>query len=212
MDEDFEVQLLDFLRRNVRDDLLDGPCSQPVLDEAAVLELVDDEVVAVLLVLLHVDDGVVLPELLDADDLPVVLELLDVDDLPVLLELLYDDVADAQFESLDALDELADAVGLDVGCQCQSLRSRCPTLLLLQAILDALFQDADVGTILLHSMDVLLHIPNHDADDHLEVGPNDVLNISNVDPDPDVANVLVDANVVMAGSGVAHQCRFRSRR
>ena len=78
----------------VRNDLLDGQCSQPVLDEAAVLELVDDEVVAVLLVLLHADDGVVLPELL------------------------YDDVADAQFESLDAVDEPV-VVGLDMGCQCQ---------------------------------------------------------------------------------------------
>ena len=138
--------------------------------------------------------------------------------------MLYDDVADAQFESLDALDEPADVVGLDVGCQRQSLWSRCPTLLLLlllllRAILDALFKDVDVGTILLHShvrlddMDVLLlHIPNHDADDDLDVGPNDVLNISNVDPDLDVANVLVDANVVMAGSEVAHRCRFRSRR
>ena len=52
-----------------------------------------------------------------------------------------------------------------------------------------------MGTILLHShvhlddMDVpLLHIPNYDADDDLDVGPNDVLNISNVDPDLDVAN------------------------
>ena len=76
-----------------------------------------------------------------------------------------------------------------------------------------------MGTILLHShvrlddMDVLLlRIPNHDADDDLDAGPNDVLNISNVDPDPDVANVVVDANVVMAGSEVAHRCRFRSRR
>ena len=167
MVEDVEVQLLDFLCHDVRDDLLDGLCSQPVLDEAVVLELVGDEVVAVLLVLLHADDGVVLPELLDAgglpalpelldvDDLPVLLELLDVDDLPALLELLYDDVADAQFESLDVFDELVDVVGLDVGCRCQSLRSRWPTLLL-----------ADVGTILLHShvrpddIDVLLlHIP-----------------------------------------------------
>ena len=205
MDEDVEVQLLDFLCHHARDDLLDGLCSQPVLDEAVVLELVDGGVVAVLLVLLHADNGVVRPELLDADTLPVLLEPLDVDDLPVLLELLYDDVADAQFESLDALDEPAE--GLDVGCQCQPLRSRCPTLLL-----------ADVETILLHShvrlddMDVPLHIPNHDADDDLDVGPNDVLNISNVDPDLDVANVLVDANVVMAGGEVAHRCRFRSRR
>ena len=43
-------------------------------------------------------------------------------------------------------------------------------------------------------MDVLLlRIPKHDADDDLDVDPNDVLKISNVDPDPDVANVLVDA-------------------
>ena len=171
------------------------------------LERVDDEVVAVLLVLLHAEDGIVLPELLDAGGLPVLLELLDVDDLLGLPELVYDDVADAQFESLDVFDELVDVVGLDVGCRCQSLRSQWPTLLL-----------ADVETILLHShvrlddMDVLLHIPNHDADDDLNVGPNDVLNISNVDPDLDVANVLVDANVVMAGGEVAHRCRFRSRR
>ena len=80
------------------------------------------------------------------------------------------------------------------------------------------FQDVDVGTILLHShvrlddMDVpLLHIPNHDADDDdRNVDPNDVLNVSTVDPDLDVANVLVDANVVMHGSEVAHRCRFRS--
>ena len=180
MDEDVEVQLLDFLCHNVLDDLLDGPCSQPDLAEAAVLELADDEVVAVLLVLLDADDLLVLPELL------------------------YGDVADAQFESLDALDEPAE--GRDVGCRCQSLRSRCPTLLL-----------ADVETILLHShvrlddMDVLL-LPNHDADDDSNAGPNDVLNLSNVDPAPDVANVVVDANAVVAGSEVAHRCRFRSRR
>ena len=205
MDEDVEFQLLDFLCHNVQVDLLDGQCSQPVLAEVAVLELVGDEVVVVLLVFLHADDGVVLPELLDADA------------LPVLLELLYGDVADAQFESLDVFDELVDVVGLNVGCRCQSLRSLCPTLLLL-AILDALFQDADVGSILLHShvrlddMDVLLHIPNHDADDDLDVGPNNVLNISNVDPAFDIANVLVVANVVMAGSEVAHRCKFRIRR
>ena len=93
-----------------------------------------------------------------------------------------------------------------MGCRCQPLRSRCPTLLL-----------ADVETILLHShvrlddMDVLL-LPNHGTDDDLDDGPNDVLNISNVDPDPDVANVIVDANAVVAGSEVAHRCRFRSRR
>ena len=192
MVEDVEVQLLDFLCHDVRDDLLDGQCSQPDLAEAAVLELADDEVVAVLLVLL------------DADDLPVLLALLDVAGVPVLLVLLYNDVADVQFESLDALDEPPE--GRDVGCQCQSLRSRCPTLLL-----------ADVETILLHShvrlddMDVLL-LPNLDTDDDLDAGPNDVLNISNVDPDPDVANVVVDANAVVAGSEVAHRCRFRSRR
>ena len=88
MDEDVEVQLLDFRCHDVRDDLLDGLCSQPDLAEAVVLELADDEVVAVLLV------------------------LLDADDLPVLLALLYGDVADAQFESLDALDEPAE--GRDV--------------------------------------------------------------------------------------------------
>ena len=59
-------------------------------------------------------------------------------------------------------------------------------------------------------MDVLL--PNLDTDDDLDAGPNDVLNLSNVDPDPDVANVVVDANAVVAGSEVAHRCRFRSRR
>ena len=65
----------------------------------------------------------------------------------------------------------------------------------------------------LDDMDVLLHhIPNHDADDDLDVGPKDVLHISNVDPDLDVANVLVDANLEMAGSGVAHRSRFRSHR
>ena len=51
MVEVVEVQLLDFLRHDVHDDLLEGLCSQPVLDEAAVLEHVDDEVVAVLLAL-----------------------------------------------------------------------------------------------------------------------------------------------------------------
>ena len=194
MDEDVEVQLLDFRCHDVRDDLLDGLCSQPDLVEVAVLELADDEVVAVLLVLLHADDGVVLPELLDADG------------LLVLPELLYDDVADAQFESLEVFDELVDVVGLDVGCRCQPLRSRCPTLL------------ADVGTILLHShvrfddMDVPLLLPNHEADDDPNADPNGGLNISNVDSDPDVADVVVDANAVMAGSGVAHRCRFRSRR
>ena len=61
MVEDVEVQLLDFLCHDVRDDLLDGYCSQPVLAEVAVLERIDDEVVAVLLVLLHADDRVVQP-------------------------------------------------------------------------------------------------------------------------------------------------------
>ena len=123
MDEDVEVQLLDFRCHDVRDDLLDGLCSQPDLAEVVVLELADDEVVAVLLV------------------------LLDADDLPVLLALLYGDVADAQFESLDALDEPAE--GRDVGCQCQSLWSRCPTLLL-----------ADLETILLHSFGVFFAPPS----------------------------------------------------
>ena len=137
--------------------------------------------------------------------------------LDVLDLLLYDDAEDALFESLDALDELADVVGLDVGCQCQSLWSRRPTLL--RTILDALFQDVDVGTILLHShvrLDdmgvLLLHIPNPDGDDDLDADPNDVLSISNADPDLDVANVIVDANVMMVGSEVAHRCRFRSHR
>ena len=194
MVEGVEVQLLDCLCHDVLDDLLDGPCSQPDLAETGVLGLADDEVVAALLVRL------------DAADLPVLLALLDVAAVPVLLELPYDDVADAQFESLDVFDELVDVVGLDVGCRCQPLRSRCPTLLL-----------ADVGTTLLHShvrlddMAVLL-LPNHDTDDDSNADPNDVLNISNVDPDPDVANVVVDANDVVAGSGVAHRCRFRSRR
>ena len=71
MVEVVEVQLLDFLCHDVRDDLLDGLCSQPVLDEVVVLELVDDEVVAVLLALLCADDGVALPELLDVDDVLV---------------------------------------------------------------------------------------------------------------------------------------------
>ena len=203
MDEDVEVQLLDFRCHDVRDDLLDGLCSQPDLAEAAVPELADDEVVAVLLVLLDADDLPVLLALLDVAAVPVLLVLLDVAAVPVLLVLLYNDVADAQFESLDVFDELVDVVGLDVGCRCQPLRSRCHTLLL-----------ADVGTILLHShirlddMDVLL--PNLDTDDDLDAGPNDVLNVSNVDPD--VANVVVDANAVVAGSEVAHRCRFRSRR
>ena len=70
----------------------------------------------------------------DVDDLLVLLALLYLDVLDLLL---YDDFADAQFESLDALDELADVVGLDVDCQCQSLWSRCP--ILLRTILDALF-------------------------------------------------------------------------
>ena len=77
-------------------------CSQLVLDDAAVLEPVDDEVVAVLLALLYVDDGVALPELLDVENLAVLIEQLYLDVLDLML---YDDVADAQFESLDALDE-----------------------------------------------------------------------------------------------------------
>ena len=99
--------------------------------------------------------------------------------------MLYDRVADAPFESLDALVELADVEGLDVDCQCQSLWSRCPTLLLtiLDDLLDVLLQDVDVGPVLLHShvhlddMDVLLlHTPNHDVDDDdLDVDPNDRL-------------------------------------
>ena len=40
------------------------------------LNLVDDEVVAVLLPLLYADNGVALPELLDVDDLLIPLELL----------------------------------------------------------------------------------------------------------------------------------------
>ena len=155
----------------------------------------------------YVDGPVVLLELL----------YLDVQDL-----MLYDHVADAPLESLDALDELADVGGPDVGCLCQSLWSRCPTLLLtiLDIFLDVLLQNVDVETILLHShvcldlMDVLLlrHIPHHDADDDLDVDPNVVLNISDVDSDIDVANVPVDANLEMAGSGVAHLCRFQSYR
>ena len=135
MVEVVEVQLLDFLCHDIRDDLLDGLCSQPVLDEAVVLEPVDDEVVAVLLALLCVDDGVALPGLLDVDDLLVLLELLYLDVLDMML---YDHVTDAPFESLDALDELADVEGVDVDCLCQPLWSRCPTLL--RTILDALFQ------------------------------------------------------------------------
>ena len=204
MVEDIDVQLLDFLRHDVRDDLLDGLCSQLVLDYAVVLDPVDNEVVAVLLTLVHVDDGVALPELLDVDDLVVLLELpyLDVLDL-----MLYDEVAVALSESLYALDELADVEGLVVGCRCLSLRSRCcrPTLLLtiLDVLLDILRRDVDVGTI-------LLRVPNLIADDDLDADPSVVLKISDVDPDLDVANVLVDANLEMAGSQVAHRCRFRS--
>ena len=76
MVEVVEVQLLDFLCHNVHDDLLDGRCSQPVLDEVIVLEHVDDEVVVALLALLYIDDGVALPELLHADDALVPLALL----------------------------------------------------------------------------------------------------------------------------------------
>ena len=80
----------------------------------------DDEVVAVLLALIYIHDGVALLELLDVDDLVV---LLDLPYLDVLDLMLYDHVADAQFDSLDALDELADVEGLDVGCLCQSVVS-----------------------------------------------------------------------------------------
>ena len=136
MGEYVEVQLLEFLCHDVHDDLL---------DEAVVLEPVDDDAAAVLLALLYVDDGVALPELLDFDDLLVLFELLYLDVLDLML---YDDVADGQFESLDALDELADVVCLDVGCQCQPLWSRCPTLLLtiLDVLLDVLVRNVDVGS------------------------------------------------------------------
>ena len=80
-----------------------------------------------------------------------------------------------------------------------------------------LLHDVDVGTILLRShvrlddMDVLLlhHVPNHDAGDDLDVDPNVVLNISDVAPDLDVTNMIADASRKMAGSEVAHRCRFR---
>ena len=91
MAEVVEVQLWDFLCHDVHDDRLDGLFSQPVLDETVVLQPVDDEVVAVLLALLYVDDGVALPELLDVDDLLVLLALLYVDDGVALPELLDDD-------------------------------------------------------------------------------------------------------------------------
>ena len=118
MGEDVEVQLVDSLCHDIRNDPLDGLCSQLVLDEVVVLETVDDEVVAVLLALLYVDDGVALPELLDVDDLLVLLallyvddgvalpELLDVDDPLVLLALLYVDDAVALNELLDVDDLL----------------------------------------------------------------------------------------------------------
>ena len=145
MGEDVKVQLLVFLCHNVHDDLPDGLCSQPVLDEGVLLEPVDDEVVVVLLALLYVDDRVALPELLDVDDLAVLLEPLYLD---VLVLMLYDHVADAQFESLDALDELGDVEGLHVGGQSQPLWSRCPTLMTIpDVLLDVLVQNVHVETI-----------------------------------------------------------------
>ena len=95
MVEVVEVQFLDNLCHDVRDDLLDDLCSQLVLDEVVVLEPVDYEVVAVLLEPLYVDDGGALPELLDVDDLVVLLELPDLD---VLDRMLYDEVAFALSE------------------------------------------------------------------------------------------------------------------
>ena len=94
----------------------------------------DDEVVADVIGHRCPDAAVVLPEFLDVDDLALLIELfhLDILDvrfgffvLDVLVEfvLLYDDVAAAQFEFLNVLDELADLVGLVVGCRCQSLLS-----------------------------------------------------------------------------------------
>ena len=172
---------------------------------------------AVLLAILYVDDGVALPELLDVDDVVVLLELLYLD---IPDPMLYDDVADVQFESLDAIEELADVEGLAAGCRCRSLLSRCCRrtlpLTILDVLLDVLLGNVDVGANLLHShvclddMDVVLlrHSPNHDVDDDLDLDPNVVLNISDVDPDLDVANVLADANLEMAGSKVTHQCRF----
>ena len=56
----------------------------------------------------------------------------------------------------------------------------------------------------------LLHIPNLAVDDDIDVDPNVVLNISKVDSDLDVANVLLDANLEMVGSEVAPWCRFQS--
>ena len=51
---------------------------------------------------------------------------------------------------------------------------------------------------------ILLHIPNLVFDD-LDDDPNDVLNISDVDADIGVANVLLDANLEMDGREVAHR-------
>ena len=76
---------------------------------------------AVLLALLYVDDVAALPELLDVDDLVVLLERTYRDVLDLMLY--DDDVADTQYESLNVLEELADAEGLVVGCRCQSLLS-----------------------------------------------------------------------------------------
>ena len=64
----------------------------------------DDEDVADLHESLYVDDGVVLPGLLGVDDLVVLLEFLYLDVLDLMI---YDDVAVAQFETLNFLDELA---------------------------------------------------------------------------------------------------------
>ena len=58
----------------------------------------------------------------------------------------------------------------------------------------------------------LFCIPNLSVDDDVDDDPNVVLNISDVDPDLDVANVFLDANLEMAGSEVAHRCRFQSHR
>ena len=79
----------------------------------------------------------------------------------------YDHVADVPFESLDALNEFVDEERVDVDCLCQSLWSQCPTLS--RTILDAFLQDIDAETILFHSYVRL---------DDMDVGPNDVLNIS----------------------------------
>ena len=56
----------------------------------------------------------------------------------------------------------------------------------------------------------LLRFPNLVVDDDLHDDPNVILNTSDVDPDLDVANVLLDANLEMVGSEAAHRCRFQS--